>query len=61
MWFILAIGLWHNLRSGEVTSGKWRIPYGNSESDLFSYSKLRRVQVRLASKDLVLYDVQQRH
>jgi hypothetical protein len=28
MWFMLASGLWHNIRLGRVTRGKWRIPDG---------------------------------
>jgi hypothetical protein len=37
-----SFGLWLNLRSGEATRGKWRIPDGKDESGLFSCSELRR-------------------
>jgi hypothetical protein len=40
MWFMLAIGLWLYVRPGGATREKWRIPNGNSESGIFSYSKL---------------------
>jgi hypothetical protein len=55
MWFmIFAFRMWHNLRPGRATRGKWRIPDGKVESDLFSYSELqsgipRLCQLRIAS------------
>jgi hypothetical protein len=37
MWFMLAIGLWHNLGPGGATRGKWRIPDAKGESGLFHF------------------------
>jgi hypothetical protein len=42
MWFMLfAFRMWHNMRPGGVTRGKWRILDGKDESGLFSCSELR--------------------
>jgi hypothetical protein len=43
MWFTtFTFEMWHNMRPGEATRGKWRIPDENDESGLFSCSELRR-------------------
>jgi hypothetical protein len=38
---VFVFRLWLNLRPGEVTRGKWRIPDEKGESGLFSCSELR--------------------
>jgi hypothetical protein len=35
-----ALGMWLNLRLGQATRGKWKIPNGKVENGLFSCSKL---------------------
>jgi hypothetical protein len=42
MWFMLAIGYVALCETGWATRGKWRIPDGKVESDLFLYSELQR-------------------
>jgi uncharacterized protein YndB with AHSA1/START domain len=43
MWFMpFVFRIWHNVRPGGATRGKWRISDGKVESGLFSYSELRR-------------------
>jgi hypothetical protein len=38
MWFMIASGLWHKLRPGRATRGKWRIPDGkHSEWCVFMF------------------------
>jgi hypothetical protein len=43
IWFTaFTFRMWHNLRLGEATRGKWRILDGKADSGLFSYLELRR-------------------
>jgi hypothetical protein len=43
MWFMaFAFGMWHNMRLGGETRGKWRIADGKVESGLFLCLDLRR-------------------
>jgi hypothetical protein len=47
MWFMLVIGSWFYMRPSGTNRGKWRIPDGKGESDLFLCSELRGGRLHL--------------
>jgi hypothetical protein len=50
MWFTtFSFRMWHNMRPGGATMGKWRIADRKDERGLFSCSKLQRWQPPLLS------------